>query len=51
MRKCLTIGGILERREHLEVNYILTYNTKGSQFQLQSEEFIANANDTVKISI
>ena len=47
----LTIPGILERREHLEVNYVLTYDTKGSQFQLQSGVFTANANDTINISI
>ncbi|MEP6617540.1 MAG: hypothetical protein ABJA57_13210 [Ginsengibacter sp.] len=47
----LTIPGILERREHLEVNFILTYDTKGSEFQLQSGVFTASANDTIQISI
>ena len=47
----ITVHGILDNKEHLEVNYILTYDTKGSMFQLQSGIFSVDANDTVKISI
>ena len=50
-REQVTIPGILERREHLEVNYVLTYDTKGSEFQLQSGVFTANTNDTININI
>ncbi len=47
----ITVNGIAEKREHLEVNYYLTYDTKGSLFELQSGVFRAEANDVVQISI
>ena len=47
----ITIPGVIEDKEHLEMNYILTYNSNGSVLKLQSPRFISNGNDTLAITL
>ena len=47
----ITIPGVIQDKEHLEMNYILTYNSNGSVLKLQSPRFISNGNDTIAITL
>ena len=47
----ITVPGVIEDKEHLEMNYILTYNSNGSVLKLQSPRFISNGNDTLAITL
>ena len=47
----ITIPGVVEDKEHLEMNYILTYNSNGSVLKLHSPGFISNGNDTLAITL
>ncbi|MBG9378046.1 hypothetical protein I5907_17540 [Panacibacter sp. DH6] len=48
----VSISNVFDNKEHLEVSYTLTYNTKGSELQMQSGIVVkGNGNDKVYIGI
>ena len=42
LSKEVTIPGVLEKREHLEVKYVITYNSKGNVLQIQNGPYVLN---------
>jgi len=42
---------VLDNKEYLEVTYTLTYNSNGSELQMQSGTVVYGASDKVDISI
>ena len=46
----ILIPGINPCKEHLQVNYILTYNSKGNELQMQENAAVSN-NGTTKVDI
>ena len=51
MSKKITIPNVIENKEHLEMNYILIYNSNGSILKMQSSNFIFNSTDTLAIML
>jgi hypothetical protein len=51
MSKKITIPNVIENKEHLEMNYVLTYNSNGSILKMQSSNFIFNGTDTLAIML
>jgi hypothetical protein len=51
MSKKITIPNVIEKKEHLEMNYILTYNSNGSILKMQSKNFMFNSTDTLAIML
>jgi hypothetical protein len=47
----VTIQNVIENKEHLEMNYVLKYNSNGSVLQIQSSSFILDGLDTLAISL
>ena len=47
----ITIPDVIESKEHLEMNYLLIYNSNGSVLKLQSRNFISDGSDTVAIKL
>jgi hypothetical protein len=47
----VTIPNVLDNKEHLEVTYTLTYNSNGSELQMQSGTVVYGVSDNVDISI
>ena len=47
----VTIPNVLDNKEHLEVNYTLTYNSNGSELQMQSDTMVYGSSDKLDISI
>ncbi len=47
----VTVPNVLNNKEHLEVTYTLTYNSNGSELQMQSGTVVYGASDKVDISI
>jgi len=47
----VTIQNVIESKEHLEMNYLLTYKSKGSVVRMQSPNFNATGVDTLVIKI
>ena len=47
----VTIQNLIENKEHLEMNYVLKYNSNGSVLQIQSRSFILDGLDTLAISL
>ena len=47
----VTIHNLIENKEHLEMNYVLKYNSNGSVLQIQSRSFILDGLDTLAISL
>jgi len=45
------IPGIVDRKEHLEVKYVLTYDSKGSQLEMQSGTVVSAGAKTGKLEI
>lgn len=39
----INITGVFEKKEHLQVKYVLTYNSKGTELQMQGENVIADS--------
>ena len=50
MAQTVNIPNVFDAKEHLEITYTLTYNTKGSELQMQNG-FIVKGNDTNKVYI
>ena len=49
MSKKVTVPNVIEKKEHLEMNYILTYNSNGSILKTQSSSFTFDTSDTLAI--
>jgi hypothetical protein len=47
----VTIQNVIENKEHLEMNYVLKYNSNGSVLQIQSRSFILDGLDTLAIRL
>jgi hypothetical protein len=47
----IMVHGVNKNREHLEVTYILIYNSQGNELQMQGEEVLQGTNNKVHISI
>src|SRR6266487_5421506 len=45
----VTVPNVLDNKEHLEVTYTLTYNSNGSELQMQSGTVVYGASDKVDI--
>ena len=51
MSKKITIPNVIENKEHVELNYILTYDSNGSILKMHSSNFIFNGTDTLAIML
>ena len=49
--KTVTIPHIYKRKDHLEINYVLTYNSKGSILKIPSEGYFLDNTDTLAIKL
>ena len=49
--KKVIIPHVIENKEHLEMNYLLTYTSNGSTLKMQSTNFIFNGKDTLAIKL
>ena len=47
----IIVPGINDRKEHLEVKYVLTYDTKGSQLEMQSGTVVSRGVNAEKLDI
>ena len=47
----IIVPNVNNKREHVEVSYILTYDSKGTQLQMQDEEVLTGTNGNVQIKI
>ena len=47
----ITVPNVNKKNEHLEVTYILTYNSKGSELQMQGGDIITDGSNSVRIKI
>ena len=47
----ITVPNVNRKNEHLEVTYVLTYNSNGSELQIQGADVITEANNSVHIKI
>ena len=39
----INIAGVFEKKEHLQVKYILTYNSKGTELQMEGESVVTDS--------
>ena len=51
LSKNVTIPHVIAFKEHLEINYLLTYKSKGSVLKMQSTNFNSTGMDTLVIRI
>lgn len=47
----ITIPGILDKKEHLEVKYVLIYDSKGSQLEMQDGTIVSTGIESEKLNI
>ena len=47
----ITVSNVNEKKEHLEVKYVLTYNSKGSELQMQDDMVVSEKSSKLNISI
>lgn len=47
----VTVPSVPDKKEHLEVTYTLTYNSNGSELQMQSGTVVYGSSDKLDISI
>ncbi|MEP6513653.1 MAG: hypothetical protein ABJA79_07280 [Parafilimonas sp.] len=47
----VTVRNVIENKEHLEMSYVLTYNSNGSVLKMLSREFVLDGLKTFAISI
>ena len=47
----VTVPGLSEKKEHLEIKYVLTYDSKGSQLQMQDWIVASEKNNVLNIGI
>lgn len=51
MSKRIVIPNVIENKEHLVMNYLITYQSDGSTLKIQSSNFIFNGMDTLAIQL
>jgi hypothetical protein len=51
MSKKIIVPDVREKKEHLEMNYLLTYNSKGSALRIQGRNTVVNVKDTIAIKL
>ena len=39
----INVAGVFEKKEHLQVKYVLTYNSKGTELQMQGDSVIIDS--------
>ena len=49
--KTVIIPNIYKSKDHLEINYVLTYNSKGSILKIPSEGYFLDNTDTLAIKL
>jgi hypothetical protein len=47
----ITVPGIVDKKEHLEITYLLTYDSRGSQLQMQGGTAVYDNSGKMDISI
>lgn len=47
----ITVPGILDKKEHLEVKYVLIYDSKGSQLEMQNGTIVTRGATSGKLDI
>ena len=47
----ITVSNLADKKEHLEINYIITYNSNGSILQMQSGSVITDSSGKLGISL
>jgi len=47
----VTVPNVLDKKEHLEVTYTLTYDSNGSELQMQNGTVVYGSSDKLDISI
>lgn len=51
MAQKITIPGVLDKKEHLEVKYVLIYDSKGSQLEMQDGTVVSAGVKSEKLDI
>ena len=51
MPENIVIHGVNRKKEHIEVSYLLTYNSDGNELQMQGDEIISGTNNNISIKI
>ncbi|CAN5276750.1 hypothetical protein BH11BAC6_BH11BAC6_11310 [soil metagenome] len=51
MSQNITIPGVLDKKEHLEIKYTLIYNSKGSQLEMEDGSVLSTGENTGKLHI
>jgi len=51
MSQTVKVPNVFDSKEHLEVTYTLTYNSKGSELQMQNETVVSNDTRSSKLYI
>jgi len=49
--KRITVPDVIENREHLELSYVIVYNTRGNILQMQNGPYILNDEDELNIDL
>ena len=49
--KTITVPDVIERREHLELSYVVLYNTRGNILQVQNGPYILNDEGELDIDL
>ena len=49
--KKIIVPNVSEKKEHLEMNYLLTYTSKGSTIKIQGSNTVVNVKDTIAIKL
>lgn len=47
----VTVPSVLDATEHLEISYTLTYNSNGTELQMQNGTIVSSGSDTDKLDI
>ena len=47
----VTVSNVNDKKEHLEVKYVLIYNSKGSELQMQNDAVVSGGAEKLNISI
>ncbi len=51
MSKKIIIPNVIENKEHLQINYLVTYKSKGSTLKMRGSNAIFNGTDTIAIRL
>jgi hypothetical protein len=51
LSKTITVADVLERKEHLEISYVITYDSKGNILQMQDGPYVLNDLEEINICL